>query len=175
MMKVEKGKLSLLIIEQILTKKQFLKVSKARGLNLKVHFKNTREVAHSIKGLSLNRAKQYLQNVIKKTEIVPFVRYRYGVGRKAQLKKFKATSGRWPVKSALNVFQILKNAESNANEKGLDPNLLYIKKIEVNKAMKGHRRTFRAHGRVNGFLSHPCHIDLWLIEKNSKIERAFTE
>lgn len=142
-------------------------------MNLKVHFKNTREVAHSIKGLNLNRAKQYLQNVIKKTEIVPFVRYRYGVGRKSQLKKFKGTSGRWPVKSAQNIFQILRNAEANAKEKGLCLNSLYIKKIEVHKAMKGHRRTFRAHGRVNAFSSHPCHVELWLLEKNTRINRTF--
>lgn len=150
------------------------KVSIARASNVKVHFKNTREVAHSIKGLNLNRAKQYLQNVIKKIEIIPFVRYRYGVGRKSQLKKFKATSGRWPVKSAKNIFQVLKNAEANANEKGLDLNSLYIKKIEIHKAMKGHRRTFRAHGRVNAFSSHPCHIELWLIEKESNIIRTFS-
>ena len=41
---------------------------------------------------------------------------------------------------------------------------LFIGNIQVNKAMKGHRRTFRAHGRVNAFLSHPCHIYLWLVQ-----------
>ena len=40
-----------------------------------MHFKNTREAARAIKGMPLRRAKKFLENVIEKKEIVPFVRY----------------------------------------------------------------------------------------------------
>ncbi|AFP65629.1 60S ribosomal protein L17 (nucleomorph) [Chroomonas mesostigmatica CCMP1168] len=145
----------------------------AVGRDLKVHFKNTRETAAALKGMSLSRAKKFLENVCCQKEIVPFVRYRYGIGRKAQLKNSKSTSGRWPKKSAQNILRILKNAEASAKEKDLNPLSLYIQNIQVNKAMKGHRRTFRAHGRITPFLSHPCHINLWLVEKKSNIPRNF--
>mmetsp|Transcript_25007 Transcript_25007/g.48619 ORF Transcript_25007/g.48619 Transcript_25007/m.48619 type:complete len:158 (-) Transcript_25007:256-729(-) len=145
------------------------KSCKASGKDLRVHFKNTRETAAAIKGMNLYRAKKFLQNVCEKKEIVPFVRYRYGVGRKSQLKNSKFTNGRWPKKSAENLLKILKNAEANAKGKSLDINNLFIGNIQVNKAMKGQRRTFRAHGRINAFLSHPCHVNIWLIQKDSKI------
>lgn len=60
----------------------------ARGVDLRVHFKNTRETAAAIKGMTLTRAKSYLRHVIAKKEIVPFRRYSGKVGRKAQVKQF---------------------------------------------------------------------------------------
>merc|ERR1711974_312746 len=40
------------------------KTAKARGSNLRVHFKNTRETAQAIKKMPLHRATRYLKNVI---------------------------------------------------------------------------------------------------------------
>lgn len=53
----------------------FSTAAKSRGSNLRVHFKNTREAARAIKGMPLRRAKKFLENVIEKKEIVPFVRW----------------------------------------------------------------------------------------------------
>jgi len=139
-----------------------------------VHFKNTRETGGAIKGMNLIRAKQYLKNVILKTEIIPFTRYKYGVGRKSQIKNQKASAGRWPKKSAQMISKILLNAESNAKRKGLDTDSLYIRKVQVNQAMKGQRRTFRAHGRVNAFLSHPCHVEITLMENTKTVQKTFS-
>jgi large subunit ribosomal protein L17e len=149
------------------------KKCKAIGRDVKSHFKNTRETAAAIKGMSLIRAKVFLENVCFQKEIVPFFRYCYGIGRKAQLKKSKSSNGRWPKKSAENLLRIIKNAEANAKEKDLDPFSLFIQNIQVNKAMKGQRRTFRAHGRITPFLNHPCHINLWLVQKKPNIPRNF--
>ena len=44
---------------------------------------------------------------------------------------------------------MLENAESNAELKGLDVDSLVVEHIQVNKAPKMQRRTYRAHGRVN--------------------------
>ena len=41
---------------------------------------------------------------------------------------------------------MLKNAESNAEYKGLDADHLVIEHIQVNRAPKMRRRTYRAHG-----------------------------
>lgn len=148
----------------------------AKGSNLRVHFKNTRETGAALKGMSLKRAQQFLKNVISKTEIVPFTRFKYGVSRKSQVKSSKKSStGRWPSKSANKLLEILKNAESNAIHKNLDTNAIFIDRIEVNRAIKGRRRTFRAHGRINSFNSNPCHIKISLVQRKKAIPKCFTK
>lgn len=52
------------------------------------------------------------------------------------------------MKSAEHLLTLLKNAESNADAKGLDSSNLVVKHIQVNQAPKQRRRTYRAHGRV---------------------------
>merc|ERR1712061_171821 len=65
------------------------KTAKARGSNLRVHFKNTRETAQAIKKMPLSRASRYLKNVIAQKEIIPFRRFMGGVGRHAQANSFR--------------------------------------------------------------------------------------
>merc|ERR1711862_900785 len=147
------------------------KTAKAKGSNLRVHFKNTRETAQAIKKMPLSRATRYLKNVIVQKEIIPFRRFMGGVGRHAQAKVHGTSQGRWPVKSAEFLLHLLKNAESNAEYKGLDADHLVVDHIQVNRAPKMRRRTYRAHGRINPYMSSPCHIELCLVEK----EGAFTK
>merc|ERR1712080_439141 len=136
----------------------------------RVHFKNTRETAQAIKAMPLNRATKYLKNVIAQKEIIPFRRFMGGVGRHAQANQVHGTAqGRWPVKSAEFLLHMLKNAESNAEYKGLDADHLIIEHIQVNRAAKMRRRTYRAPGRINPYMSSPCHIEIALVEK----EQAF--
>jgi ribosomal protein uL22 len=63
-------------------------------------------------------------------------------------KQFGVSRARWPVKSAEFLLGLLKNAEANADTKGLDTGNLIVKHIQVNQAPKQRRRTYRAHGRV---------------------------
>jgi large subunit ribosomal protein L17e len=144
---------------------------KARGSYLRVHFKNTREVGNAIKYMPLRRAIKYLKNVIEHKEIIPFKRFNGGVGRKAQCKQFGACQGRWPQKSARFVLDLLKNAESNAELKNLDADHLVIDHLQVNQAPKTRRRTYRAHGRINPYKSSPCHIEIFLTEKESVVPK----
>jgi ribosomal protein uL22 len=64
-------------------------------------------------------------------------------------KAFGVSKARWPVKSAEFLLSLLKNAEANADTKGLDTSNLIVKHIQVNQAPKQRRRTYRAHGRVS--------------------------
>ena len=94
--------------------------AKALGQDLRVHFKNTYETAMAIKKdkrgnpMKLQAAKQYLEQVIERKRCVPFRRYSNNIGRTAQAKEFKASQGRWPVKSCKILLGLLKNAEANA-------------------------------------------------------------
>ena len=124
------------------------KSAKAKGSNLRVHFKNTRETAQAIKAMPLHRATKYLKNVIAHKEIIPFRRFMGGVGRHAQanvspeslpdfvelflcFQVHGTAQGRWPLKSAEFLLHMLKNAESNAEYKGLDADHLVIEHIQV--------------------------------------------
>lgn len=85
----------------------------------------------AIRKLPLRRAVRYLKNVVDKKECIPFRRFNGGVGRCAQAKQFGTTQGRWPKKSAEFLLQLLRNAESNADYKGLDVDRLVIDHIQV--------------------------------------------
>merc|ERR1711967_16513 len=130
------------------------KSAKAKCTDLRVHFKNTRESAMAIKKMGLLQAKQYLEDVLEHKRCIVFRRFCGGVGRAAQA-----------------ILYLLKNAEANAETKGLDIDSLYVSHIQVNQAQKGRRRTYRAHGRINAYMSCPCHVELTLSEKEAPVAK----
>merc|ERR1712076_28347 len=148
-------------------------VVKCRGSDLRVSFKNTRETAMAIRGLSLRRAQKYLDDVINHKQAVTFHRFCGGVGRAAMAKMGPGgkTQARWPEKSCRFLLDLLTNAESNAEVKNLDVDKLVIDHIMVNAAQKQRRRTYRAHGRINPFMSNPCHIEMVLTEDEDTVAR----
>ena len=84
-------------------------------LMLLSYLQNTRETAFALRKLSLTKAKRYLEDVIAHKQAIPFRRYCGGVGRTAQAKSRHSNGqGRWPVKSARFILDLLKSAESNA-------------------------------------------------------------
>lgn len=70
------------------------------------------------------------------------------------------------------MLRLLKNAESNADAKNLALEDLSIKNIVVQQAPKTRRRTYRAHGRINPYQGHPCHIEIILGVSDEEVERA---
>ena len=153
------------------------KTAKARGSNLRVHFKNMREVASAIKKMDLKKAKSFLEDVLEHKQAVPFRRFTGGCGRHAQGKLRKAPGSQvgWPVKSVRFVLDLLVNAEANAEMKGLDVDTLVVTHIQTNRAMKQRRRTYRAHGRINPYMSNPTHIELILGERDEQVSKADDE
>merc|ERR1711908_195498 len=147
---------------------------KAKGSNLRVHFKNTRETCLAIKGMMLRKAQGYLQHVVEHKEAIPFRRFCGGVGRTAQAKNAGSTNGqaRWPKKSAEFVLNLLSNAEANAELKSLEIDKLFVSHIQVNRAVQNRRRTYRAHGRINPYMSHPCHVELMLSQRETTVKAA---
>merc|ERR1712228_522823 len=114
----------------------------------------------------------YLVHVIEKKEAIPFRRFCGGVGRTSQAKNAGSTNGqaRWPKKSAEFVLNLLSNAEANAELKSLDMDKLFVAHVQVNKAVQNRRRTYRAHGRINPYMSSPCHVEVVLAEKEQPAE-----
>ncbi|KAL4687190.1 hypothetical protein H8959_019318 [Pygathrix nigripes] len=107
---------------------------------------NTRETAQAVKRMHIQKATKYLKDVTLQRQCVPFQRCNGGVGRGAQAKQWGWAQGRWTKKSADFLLHMLKNAERNAEFKGLDIDSLVIEHIHANKAPKKRRQTYRAHG-----------------------------
>lgn len=134
---------------------------KSRGVELRVHFKNTYEAAKMLKGRTIRNAQRYLEDVLAHKRCVPIQRYNSHVARTGQATEFGVTQGRWPEKSVKVLLGLLQNLEANASAKQLETDKLIIQHVQVNRAQRGRRRTYRAHGRITPFMSSPCHIELW--------------
>ena len=53
---------------------------------------------------------------------------------------------------------------------GLQVETLFINHIQTNMAPKMRRRTYRAHGRINPYMSKPCHVELILSQRDSNVQ-----
>merc|ERR1719238_1475369 len=126
-------------------------------------------------GMTLRAAQKYLEDVVEKKQCIPFRRFTGCVTRTPQAKAFKHTQGRWPEKSCKIVLDLLKNAESNADFKNLDTDSLTVAHGQVDRAQQGRRRTYRAHGRIGPYMSHPAHVQLILQEKEEAADKPDEE
>lgn len=61
------------------------KAAQAGGTHLRTHYKKAREVGAAIKGMDLPGARRFLEDVLKRKQAVPFLRYTGGCGRHAQV------------------------------------------------------------------------------------------
>jgi len=119
-----------------------------------ISHKHAREIAVQIKGLSIEKARDYLQSVVNKQRAVPFRRYKNQVGHRSDPG---VMSGRYPEKSATEFLKLLDNLESNAEYKGMDLDRLKIVNATVHKGVLIKRFTPRAMGRAtpkNNVLTH---------------------
>lgn len=142
---------------------------KSSAKDLRIHYKNTYETAKAVKGLTIPKAKAYLKDVLAQRRCVPYTKYYGGIGRTGQAKEFGKSLGRWPQKSVNAVLGLIQNLEANANAKNLKN--LTINHVQVNRAAKGRRRTYRAHGRIGPYLSSQCHVELWANEKPVDVQK----
>ena len=148
-----------------------LTAAKAKVADLRVHYKNTYNVARAVKGLMLKRAVVYLENCLEHKQIIPFRKY-VRAGRHAQLKEFGANTGRWPEKSIKAVRELLINLKANAEKNSLDTDKCVISHFACQQAVQGRRRTYRAHGRVTPYLSSNCHVEFHVTEKKVGVAKA---
>ncbi|MXQ81170.1 hypothetical protein E5288_WYG012812 [Bos mutus] len=107
--------------------------------------------------MHIRKATKYLKDVTLKKQCVPFGHYNGGVGRCAQAKQRGWTQ------------------ESHAELKGLHVDSLVIEHIQVNKAPRMRRRTYRVHGRINPYMSSPCHTEMILTEKERIVPKPEEE
>ena len=97
-----------------------------------ISHKHAREVSVAIKGLSIEKAREFLENVIARKEAVPYRRYKNEVAHRSNIRT-GFSAGRFPKKAASEFLKLIDNLESNAEYKGMDLDRLRIVSASVHK------------------------------------------
>lgn len=120
------------------------KTAKAYGYELHCSPKDSKNIAHALRGMKVEAAKQYLEEVIELKRAVPAI---YHKGKISHQKGIGP--GKFPQKAAGYLLKILKNAENNAEYKGFDVENMRIKHMAAyrGRIIKGFIP--RAHGRAS--------------------------
>lgn len=140
------------------------KTAKASGREIRVSPKHAREVCRTVKGMTLNKAKAYLRDVMQKKKPIPFTRFNKKAAHRHGLPIKSAFAGRYPVKAATKILNVIEAAEANAENKGLDIDRLHIFHAAAYGGTKIKRSTPRAHGRASPKYDTLTHIEIVLQE-----------
>lgn len=119
------------------------KTSKAMGKELHISRKHAHEIVTAIKGMKLDSAQEFLENVVALKQAVPFKRYTRNISHKKGM-----CTGRYPQKAAKEILRIVKNAQSNATYKGLDAENMRITHVATKKGHTYMGQFPRAQGRA---------------------------
>lgn len=120
------------------------KTSKALGKELHISKKHAHEIASAIKGMKLNKARVFLENVSELKQAVPYKRFTRNIPHRKGM-----CTGRYPQKAAKEFLKVLKNVESNATYKGLDPENMRITHVATKKGHTYMGQFRRAQGRAS--------------------------
>ncbi|MCW4014638.1 MAG: 50S ribosomal protein L22 [Candidatus Bathyarchaeota archaeon] len=134
------------------------KTAIASGRDLRIKPKTAREICNHIKGMKLEQAKTFLNDVIDKKQAVPYYRYRGKVGHRKQLEGHDA--GRFPEKAAGEILKILDSVEANAEFKGLYADRLKIVHMAAHRGRVIRKFIPRAFGRASPYYKHLTHIEV---------------
>lgn len=145
------------------------KTAKASGRELKVSHKAAREVCKAVKGMTLTQSKEFLRDVMAKKKPVPYTRYTKKLGHKGGMQK--RFVGRYPIKTAEQVLNVIQAAQANAENKGLDVDRLRVMHAAAYPGMKLKRYTPRAHGRASPKYDITTHVEIVLDEKPTQGEQ----
>jgi len=132
-------------------------MAKAYGRDLSISTKKSVEICRSIRGKKLEKAKRFLENVIKMESAVPMRRYNTDTAHKKGIGP-----GKYPIKTAKGILMVLESAESNAQSKGLSTKDSIIFHIVAHKASRPWH-----FGRKRRQKMKRTHIEIVLLEKKS--------
>ena len=132
-----------------------------------ISHKHAREIAVAIKGRSIEKARELLENVIARKEAIPYRRYNNEVAHRSNIRD-GFFAGRYPKKAAYEFLRILDNLESNAEYKGMDLDRLRIVSTAVHKGTKLKRFQPRAMGRSSPKFDTLVHVEVIAQEANER-------
>jgi large subunit ribosomal protein L22 len=135
-------------------------VARARGVELHISPKKTYEVLNAIRGLSVDRARTLLEDVVLLKRAVPFRRYNQETAHHTS-----TGPGRYPKKVATQVLQVLENAAENAEYEGLDADRLFVRVAACARGQIRKASMPRAHGRATAWNEQTTNVEIVLAER----------
>ncbi|MFB6203228.1 MAG: 50S ribosomal protein L22 [Candidatus Nanohaloarchaea archaeon] len=129
--------------------------AKAVGDNMPVSWKDCTEIGRFVKGDTVEKAKRKLEMVTEEELAVPYTKFDSDVGHRSG-----QGSGRYPVKAAKHVLEVLEAAESNAEHEGLNPGSLEVQKFITNKGQE-----MQTPGRFRGETTKAAHVKIVVGER----------
>ncbi len=141
------------------------RVARSGAINMRISTKNSVEISRFIKGLAVDRAIEYLEDVVTKKKAVPFKRF---IKDQAH-RKGGMGPGRYPVNAAIEFIKLLKNVKNNAEQKGFDAERLVVDNAQANLCGSSFHRGARSFGRR---YSKSTNISITVKEKKVKKSAA---
>jgi large subunit ribosomal protein L22 len=135
------------------------KTSRALGKEIRVSPKHCREVLKEVRGMKVEKAKEYLEGVMEKTTPVPYSRF-----KKYLSPKPKVGPARYPVKAAEAILKVIESAKANAEYKGLDSENMRIKVACASRGRIEQGYMPRAYGRSSPWNEQTTNIEIVLEE-----------
>jgi large subunit ribosomal protein L22 len=119
------------------------KTAKAIGKELPISRKHAHEISSAIRGMKIDVARGFLEDVSNLKRAVPYKRFTRNVPHRKGM-----CTGRYPQKAAKEFLKVLTNVESNARYKGLDSENMRIIHVATKKGHTYRGRFPRAQGRA---------------------------
>jgi len=127
---------------------------KACGKNLNISPKQSIEICNYVRGRPLAQAKRLIQASIDMKVPIPFKRFTNGLGHKHGM-----AAGRFNPKACTEILKVIKSAEANAKNKGLNVPDLRLVHIATMTAPKSWH-----YGRKKRSVAKAAHLEVVLEE-----------
>jgi large subunit ribosomal protein L22 len=125
------------------TEKDPEKSARAFGYELHCSWKDSINLAHALRGMKVEPAKKYLEDIIAMKRALP-TQYH----KRKRAHKRGMGPGSYPKKAATYMLKVLENAENNAEYKGFDVENMKISHIAAYQGRTIKGMMPRAHGRA---------------------------
>jgi len=135
------------------------KTAKAYGYELHCSPKDSKNIAYAIRGMNLEQAKRYLEEVIEQKRAVPSIFH-----KRKRAHQTATGPGSFPQKTARYILKILKNAENNAEYKGFDVESMKVIHIAAYRGRTIRGFMPRAQGRATDKNTLTTNIEIILEE-----------
>ncbi len=139
------------------------KIARAIGRELRISPKSSVEICRAVRKKSVEKAKEFLNEAIDMKRPVPMKKFKGGVAHRRGLEN--AYAGKYPTKAASQILKVLESAETNAEDKGLDTERLFVKHISTQRGRVIRGILPRAFGRASAHNEQTTNIEVVLQER----------
>src|SRR5437899_7446875 len=135
-------------------------MARAYGRELPIPWKKAIELARALRGKNVEKALEYIDNVIALKQAVPYKRYKRWVAHKRGVGP-----ARYPVKAARYFRRVIESPVSNAEYRWREePDAMVIRTINAHKGRITKGQTRRAQGRSTPWNQDTVNLEIVLEE-----------